>query len=279
MIVYLIQPGYCHGAKRYKIGMSTDESLTRVARGYPKNSTIFCIAGTFDNPRVVENDLIQCFCNRFKTSECGREYFEGSLREMIELFNATVDKHRKYNEVGVDTVANIRENFVKIDDNRWECKQCYKTISSRSKKLHFEKTCRKGLSILQCEFCHLICNSRDSKWRHKRTCTKKPKEHNKVNDFGHEDLTNLLSLKTSFSDAIQLVYFNKDYPANQTVRKRVKRDHSMEVMENNQWKSMLCSQGIPIIRERLKECGYECSEQMTDPDVRELLYNHTKHRE
>lgn len=373
MIVYLIQPGYCHGTNRYKIGMSTDKSLTRVARGYPKNSTIFCIAGTFDDPRVVENDLIQRFCDRFKTSECGREYFEGSLREMIGVFNATVDKHRKYNDhEESDIISNIHENFVKVDNKQWQCKQCSKTISYRSKKSHFEKTCRKGLSIFQCEFCHLMCQSRDSKWRHKKTCGMKNTQvveptvgkdddpvdkHRKYNneeyvrvddkniqctrcksiivnasrhrhsktckgvpkntcpfclrcfktqsvhsrhkktckkrpvqqeekvenitlDFGKEDLSKLEPrLFESFADAIQFVYFNKDYPENQTVRKRVKRDHSMEVMENNQWKPILCSQGIPLIRERLKECGYECSEQMSDPDVRELLYNHTKHGE
>ena len=59
----------------------------------------------------------------------------------------------------------------------------------------------------------------------------------------------------------------------------------MEVMENNQWKPMLCSQGIPMLREsmgsRIKEhmSRHTFFEKITDPHVRELLYNHTRHGE
>jgi len=352
MFVYLIQPGYCHGTNRYKIGMSTDGTLTRVVRGYPKNSTIFCIAGTFDNPRVVENDLIQCFCNRFQLSECGREYFEGSLREMIALFNAIVDKHRKYEikkiveyvddtsikclkchetyhqghmarhlqtcqNIPLTTCANcfkvfksrqglyqhnksfcktnnhspnVHEHhqeyaieFESIDDTYVECTLCRKQMTRRSFYGH-KKVCKR-VPKNTCEYCHMFFRSQQSHSRHRKTCKKRPvqqeeKVENITLDFGKEDLSNLEPrLFESFADAIQFVYFNKDYPENQTVRKRVKRDHSMEVMENNQWKTILCSKGIPIIRERLKECGYEVSEQMTDSDVREVLYNHTRHGE
>ena len=315
MIVYLIQPGYCHGTNRYKIGMSEDESLTRVARGYPKNSTIFCIAGTFDNPRVVENDLIQCFCNRFKTSECGREYFEGSLREMIGLFNATVDKHRKYNEDDESstkdmTFDNTKKIVEYIDDTSIKCLKCHGTYHPGYNIARHLQTCQ-NIPLTTCEFCLLNFSSKQSKCNHRKNCKQKQRlvttleqgcgnvihnmtnKDNKVNDFGNEDLTKLLSSSDprldialkSFADTIQLIYFNKDCPENQTVRKLVKRDHSMEVMENNQWKPMLCSQGIPMLREymgsRIKEHmnGHTFFEKITDSHVRELLYNHTKHRE
>ena len=70
----------------------------------------------------------------------------------------------------------VKTNYVKVENNKWECLQCHKIISSRSKKTHFEKSCRKGLDILQCEFCFELCKNSDAKWRHKKTC-----KHNPVN--------------------------------------------------------------------------------------------------
>ena len=168
---------------------------------------------------------------------------------------------------GSNVVSNIKDNFVKVDTNRWECKQCSKKISSRSKKIHFEQTCRKGLSIFQCEYCHLMCASRDSKWRHKKTCTKNSQlsstssdhmtihnittnnittnnnitnniTNNNFNVFGKEELGYILeNMETdprireclkSIVYTIELVHFNRDHPENHTVRKLNKKSELVE---------------------------------------------------
>lgn len=89
-MVYLLQPGYCEGTNRYKIGMSRDQTLKRVIRGYPINTTVYCINGSLVNPVEVERALIHQFNDSFVKSACGHEYYEGDINDMIRTFQHIV---------------------------------------------------------------------------------------------------------------------------------------------------------------------------------------------
>lgn len=89
-LVYLLQPGYCEGTNRYKIGMSRDHSLKRVICGYPRNTSIYCINSSLVNPDDVERALIHQFDESFVKSACGHEYYEGDINHMIDIFQDIV---------------------------------------------------------------------------------------------------------------------------------------------------------------------------------------------
>ena len=91
-LVYLLQPGYCEGTNRYKIGMSRDQTFKRVIRGYPKNTSVYCINGSLVNPVEVERALIHQFDESFVKSACGHEYYEGNIKYMIDIFQDIVQK-------------------------------------------------------------------------------------------------------------------------------------------------------------------------------------------
>jgi transposase-like protein len=94
--VYLIQPGTCEGTRRFKVGFSAARHLKRVTKGYPKNSTIFCINGGIANPRELETHILREFRTRFELSKCGQEYFEGNIGDMLDVFHETVLKYRVF---------------------------------------------------------------------------------------------------------------------------------------------------------------------------------------
>ena len=94
--VYLIQPGTCEGTRRFKVGFSAARHLKRVTKGYPKNSTIFCINGGITNPRELETHILREFRTRFELSKCGNEYFEGNIGDMLDVFHETVLKYRVF---------------------------------------------------------------------------------------------------------------------------------------------------------------------------------------
>ena len=234
-------------------------------------------------------------------------------------FNAISDLNHATDEQYYASTNPIHAiEFEVINDTHVECKLCRKHMNRTSFNRH--KHVCKRVPKNTCPFCGKCFKTQSVHSRHKKTCknrsslmtndeeiqphltsiTNNTTNNNTTNNitnitlnFGNEDMTKLLSSSDprleialkSFADTIQLIYFNKDCPENQTVRKLVKRDHSMEVMENNEWKPMLCSQGIPMLREHmgnhLKEHvnGHVFVEDITDPHVRELLYNHTKHGE
>jgi len=80
----------------------------------------------------------------------------------------------------VAIIANIcpeyNESFIKIADGRWKCVTCTKSISTNSKKHHFNVACRRGLSVLHCMYCNFLCDNRFSKSRHQKRCKLDPQQ-------------------------------------------------------------------------------------------------------
>ena len=72
-IVYLIQPGELLGTKRYKVGMSKNETIKRI-KNYKTKTRILCILNS-DNPKKLEHKIIKTFKKNFNNCS-GNEYFE-----------------------------------------------------------------------------------------------------------------------------------------------------------------------------------------------------------
>ena len=87
-LVYLLQPGYCEGTNRYKIGISRDQTFKR----FPTNTSVYCINGSLMNLEEVKRALIHQFDESFVKSTCGHDYYEGDIKHMIDIFQDIVKK-------------------------------------------------------------------------------------------------------------------------------------------------------------------------------------------
>lgn len=210
--------------------------------------------------------------------------------------------------------SSIKNNYIKLG-KKWKCIQCNKSISTKYKKHHFEKTCRKVRNSLRCENCLIICKDRNSKCRHKKRCVKKDVREvyaqNKTNttvhnliinntthittnhfyvSHGQEDVKYLLELinideryekaKKCLSTIMDLIYFNKDHPNNQTVRKRNKKSDLIEfrVNDNGDWSYEESSTAAPKILNniyKLVDQFFEMNNN-TCKNIKDFLYYKTK---
>lgn len=176
-IVYLIQPGYCEGTCRYKIGMSNKNNLNRISKGYPVNTSIYHIVGSLANPREVEQKVIQEFNNKYEKSACGQEYFEGNIYDMVDTFIHIVNKHRiiettqtKLNDDDMLLFMDFfKSNFISTPDqpqNRLmyqEVSDCFKIWYRLIYDIRFTNTtleilCSK-LKLFICTYLNIKCNS------------------------------------------------------------------------------------------------------------------------
>lgn len=111
-IVYLVQPSELVGTNRYKIGMSTKNSLQRCTNGYKKGSRFLHIV-EHSNPQSTEKKLINIFKKNYKNI-AGNEYFEGCENDMIIDFLKIVTglyiKRKSPENITVTESENTTEN-------------------------------------------------------------------------------------------------------------------------------------------------------------------------
>ena len=149
-------------------------------------------------------------------------------------------------------IPSIKNNYIKVHDDKWQCVQCDKIMTYRSKKLHFEKTCRKGIDILQCEFCHKLCKNSDTKWRHKKTC--------KLNPINMEIKVQPNEGASSSNIATQIV---NNYYVNTVNNNTVNNNNNLTVNNNNSTNITFTSFG----RENLEHLT---SQVMIDPRINNI---------
>jgi len=107
--VYLIQPCELLGTKRYKIGCSKQENLSRL-NSYKKGSRYISIYSC-DNPLLIEKEIKNIFNNKYKLI-AGTEYYEGDEIEMkkdfLEIFtkNVKIIDNQKTTEPVIDKKIN-----------------------------------------------------------------------------------------------------------------------------------------------------------------------------
>jgi hypothetical protein len=129
-IVYLIQPAELIGTNRFKIGCSEDPSLKRI-KSYLKGTTYKSI-NECNNPFVLEEKIKKEFNKKFKLF-AGKEYFEGSEKEMIKLFlyillthnyednnidlkNSILNSKMDNSDIKIDSESEIENDFESEDD-------------------------------------------------------------------------------------------------------------------------------------------------------------------
>lgn len=111
-IVYLICPGYLKGLNRYKIGCSKHDNVSRVS-SYGKDTVVFSIQGGLSNYQKVEQAIIKAFNEHF-TVVSGREYYEGDIHQMKELFDTTIKSCEKFEQNAEVTQEPLNENREKV---------------------------------------------------------------------------------------------------------------------------------------------------------------------
>lgn len=118
-IIYLIQPAELVGTNRYKIGCSKIPDLERCKNGYKKGSRYLSIMECI-KPLQLEEIIKKTFNNKFKLI-AGNEYYEGSEKEILEIFlNLVIEYYKTYNIQNKE--INNNENIYDIcesdnDDN------------------------------------------------------------------------------------------------------------------------------------------------------------------
>jgi hypothetical protein len=129
-ILYFLQPCLVVGSNKYKIGMSSKDSLTRV-RSYHEGTIYLCIVSC-NNYLEVEKILIQEFKKKYKLI-CGNEYFEiKNENEALELFIEIFLKYRKKAEIKQEEKSYVSEILEEITDGvknmsfNWMSKFSYK---------------------------------------------------------------------------------------------------------------------------------------------------------
>eukprot|EP00959_Pyramimonas_sp_CCMP1952_P218468 4569220-Pyramimonas_sp.AAC.1 len=102
-----------------------------------------------------------------------------------------------------------------------------------------------------------------------------------LHSFGDEDISFLfdesdpavstLVKSADLLDRLRLVYFNRDYPKNQVVRKQVKKEWSLMVYKNGEWVRQIGSGVLDEIYDRLRVS----QRKNAVGAVLEFLYNQT----
>lgn len=109
-IVYILQPSELLGTNRYKIGCSTNISLSRCINGYNKGSKYISI-NYCEFPFKLENELKKKFKENF-TLISGKEYFEGDIFKMLNIyFDIIINANEIYKK-------QIEEKERKIDEEK-----------------------------------------------------------------------------------------------------------------------------------------------------------------
>jgi hypothetical protein len=119
----------------YKIGR-TSVGKKRL-RGYPKNSEIILMKETADNENT-ERLIMEKFKNKFKQRiDIGREYFEGDIDKMKELFLEIIKFVNCLNilDIKYDDVINNRDIKNKLKDKNKKLEEIKKEIKIKKQKL------------------------------------------------------------------------------------------------------------------------------------------------
>ena len=138
-----------------------------------------------------------------------------------------------------------------VDETRVKCTKCDVTMLRGCKNRHNARC--KGAPLDCCKYCVQQCSSSSNKCRHQKTCKLNPANVLSpsptvpiVNDFGNENVSHLCNaeepLPNDVESLIRLVYFDKDHPENQTIRKLIKNSVYVEIRQNNEWVFKPCSE-------------------------------------
>lgn len=173
---------------------------------------------------------------------------------------------RKEHENGKDTCRSI--NILKCDKCHYITNRKYNMTRHYSTKHivqinNFFSHNKYEESNLQCPVCNILFTTRQAKYKHIKNVKCRQTDEIQLVNFGNEDLSGLLGdpmyvkkiegcIRRFFSELPYLdedagkfiiseitkeIYFNKDYPQNQTIRKYNKKDDIIKIHNNNVWEN------------------------------------------
>ena len=120
-LLYLIQPAELVGTRRYKIGYSKNNDITKFRKDYKKGSRFLDIYEYERSPlliREIRND----FNNKFKLV-AGRTYYEGNENDIQKNFNTIINTYSSKNNINSQAI--ITNNSSKLP-----LQLCSKTATS-----------------------------------------------------------------------------------------------------------------------------------------------------
>nr|QOI90460.1 hypothetical protein HWQ62_00324 [Pyramimonas orientalis virus] len=205
--IYLLQTreSYRNNETIYKIGRTEQDSLTRF-NTYPNGSKIFLHMYCLDSI-TLERQLINIFNTKYKNIHLyGREYFDGSLHDMLNTImnhigytcnydesitryhtklqtclnkeNSLLEEirtlkhklkiqHEEMNTLYVDE-SNITYNGIANtqEKNDKTCSKCKKIFTRKDHMKVHEKKCD-GFDKKQCKICLRMFTTHQAKWKHK----------------------------------------------------------------------------------------------------------------
>lgn len=199
-------------------------------------------------------------------------------------FNRHIQRKRK-------CVGPEQDPFVLVNNTQKRCTLCKKVMLAQNTQRH---VC-KGVPALTCMYCLGVYKSADSLSHHKKRCKKGPKpptENEPVKSnlrFGEEDMEYIwdqmkrderiqdLLDASRLPDLLDLVYFNKDHPENQTLRKRVKKSPVIETRDKDDyWNPEDSRSVVRIVSENLTSLLNVQLVQVRFEYMEHLIYEKTK---
>jgi len=181
--VYFIQPTELKETNKYKIGMSKENNLNRLIKGYRKG-TRFISVMSCKYPKTLECIIKRNFIIKYKLI-AGTEFFEGKEEDMLKDFLQIINQNKDV-EIKSKEITIIDKDIDIVDkDTQYKCISCnklymnYKSLWKHNYVYHREgslKIIKKIFtekSINSCKFCEKQLSRKDNLIRHEKKCKKK----------------------------------------------------------------------------------------------------------
>jgi hypothetical protein len=195
--VYFIQPTELKDTKKYKIGMSKKNDLSRFKKYHL--GTRFILIMSCKYPVTLEGILKAEFKNKYKLI-AGSEYFEGKEEDMLKDFLQIINDHKENNlkeknkemkitnqindidkEINIidkDTAIELEEKILvepeKVlssnseETQKYYCKICQKNYKSNNSLWNHNKKFHPDKKMNNCEKCNKVYSSYKSLWAHNK---------------------------------------------------------------------------------------------------------------
>jgi hypothetical protein len=195
--VYFIQPTELKDTKKYKIGMSKKNDLSRFKKYHL--GTRFILIMSCKYPVTLEGILKAEFKNKYKLI-AGSEYFEGNEEDMLKDFLQIINDHKENNlkeknkemkitnqindidkEINIidkDTAIELEEKILvepeKVlssnseETQKYYCKICQKNYKSNNSLWNHNKKFHPDKKMNNCEKCNKVYSSYKSLWAHNK---------------------------------------------------------------------------------------------------------------
>ena len=272
----------------------------------------------FDYERHMKRKLPCKPKNGFVITESNNTSFQQNVNPVQQNVNPVQQNVNPVQQNVNPIQQNVNPIPEKVNPDAYACSKCNKTFSGKQRLSGHEIQCQ-GVNSLQCNICLKIFITRQGKWKHVQYVKCNPPQQvinniTNINNitinnnqyitnirlsFGNEDVSRICNedgymqrieecvkmLKYAIPRSLEDIFFNDNYPANQTVKKDRRNDDLINVhVGDGKWENRLAKDTVdcilntiqnymdkyintvklnPVARSRLKAFGKEMS-KVTD---------------